>query len=368
MNPIRVAQIMGKLNAGGVESVVYNYYRHIDHNKIQFDFYVDDDSTLSVPKDILEMGARVFVIPRYQNVFQYMKALRKHFEEEKYQIVHSNMNTLSVFSLRAAKKAGVPVRICHSHSTAGKGEFCRNLLKRILKPFSKKYATHLFACSELAGRWLFGNKAYDDGKVTVINNAIDLERFRFNKDVRDQMRAQYGIGDRFCIGHVGRFTEQKNQGFLLEIFYEFLKRRPESVLLLVGDGPLHDELTKKVEELSLTDKVIFAGVHKHSERYYQAMDCFLLPSLYEGLPVVGIEAQAAGLHVITSQAVTRDLNIVDRVEFLSFENSPIDWADHIMQLNIPADRNASYLKMKGTIFDLQNEAGKLEKIYEEICR
>ena len=171
--PIRIAQIIGKWLGGGVEAVVMNYYRHLDHSKVQFDFICDDDST-NIPYDEIEkLGGKVILIPPYQKVFKYQKELRRVLRNGKYEIVHSHINTLSVFPLYAAKKVGVPVRIAHSHSTTNKKEWKKNLLKQVLRPFSKKYATNYMCCSELAGRWLFGDKAYDEGKVYLLNNAIE---------------------------------------------------------------------------------------------------------------------------------------------------------------------------------------------------
>ena len=182
--PIIVAQVMGKWVGGGVESVIMNYYRHLDHSKVQFDFICDEDSTRIPYDEIKKLGGRVFLVPKYQNLPKYLKALEKLFKENKYRIVHANINTLSVFPLYAAKKAGVSIRISHSHSTSNPKEWKRNLIKNILRPFSKRYATDYFACSELAGRYLFGNKAFDQGEVKIIHNAIDIEKFKFDEVAR----------------------------------------------------------------------------------------------------------------------------------------------------------------------------------------
>ena len=182
--PLRIAQVMGKWLGGGVESVVMNYYRNIDRSAVQFDFICDSDST-DIPYDEIEsLGGRVFVVPPYQKVFAYRKALVKLFKENGYKIVHSHLNTLSVFPLSAAKKAGIKIRIAHSHSTSNKKEFKRNVLKKILRPWTNLLATEYFCCSEVAGRWQFGDKKYDGGKVFLLRNAIDLEKFRFNEEKR----------------------------------------------------------------------------------------------------------------------------------------------------------------------------------------
>lgn len=188
-NPIRVAQIVGKMNGGGVEAVVMNYYRHIDRSKVQFDFLVDSDSTLVPREEIESLGGRVFEVPPYQHVIEYQRELQRIFKQEGWKIVHSHINALSVFPLRAAAKAGVPVRIAHSHSTSGKGEYAKNALKAVLKTQSNLYPTHRFACSKFAGEWLFGKAAHFE----VVYNAIDLDRFRFNTEARAQARADLGL-------------------------------------------------------------------------------------------------------------------------------------------------------------------------------
>ena len=191
--PIIVAHIMGKWLGGGVEAVVMNYYRHIDRNKIQFDFICDCDST-DIPYDeIKELGGRVILVPPYQQIFKYIKELKKVFQENGYQIVHSHINTLSVFPLYAAKKSGIPVRIAHSHSTTNQREKKKNLMKQLLRPFSKVYATDYMCCSEHAGRWLFREKTYDDGKVFLLNNAIDLDEFKYDEKIRKEKRNELGI-------------------------------------------------------------------------------------------------------------------------------------------------------------------------------
>ena len=320
--PIRVAHIIGKWLGGGVEAVVMNYYRHIDRTKIQFDFLCDEDSTNIPYEEIEQLGGRVILIPPYQKVFKYQKELIRIFKENNYKIVHSHINTLSVFPLRAAKKAGVKVRIAHSHSTTNKKEWKKNLLKQVLRPFSKVYATDYMCCSELAGRWLFGDKAYDSKKVYLLNNAIDLDKFKYNESLRKKKRKELGISDdTLVIGHIGRFKAQKNHTFLIDIFNELHKKNPNSLLLLVGQGPLKEEIENKVKELQLNDSVRFLGQRNDVNELYQAFDVFCLPSLYEGLPVVGVEAQASGLLCIFSDDMTKETKVLDTTEFLSLNQS-----------------------------------------------
>ena len=278
--PIRVAQIIGKWVGGGVEAVVMNYYRHINREKIQFDFICDSDSTNIPYEEIESLGGRVILIPPYQKTFKYHKELKKTLIENEYKIVHSHINTLSIFPLYAAKKAGVPVRIAHSHSTTNSKEWKRNILKQILRPFSKIFATNYMCCSELAGRWLFGNKVYNKGKVYLLNNAIDLEKFSYDEKIRNKKRKELGIKkNQLVIGHIGRFMTQKNHTFLIDIFNEIHKENNDAVLILVGQGPLLENMRKKVNQLKLTDYVQFLGQRNDVNELYQVFDAFLLPSL-----------------------------------------------------------------------------------------
>ena len=331
--PIIVAQVMGKWVGGGVESVIMNYYRHLDHSKVQFDFICDEDSTRIPYDEIKKLGGRVFLVPKYQNLPKYLKALEKLFKENQYRIVHSNINTLSVFSLYAAKKAGVPIRISHSHSTSNPKEWKRNLIKNILRPFSKRYATDYFACSELAGRYLFGNKAFDQGEVKIIHNAIDVDKFKFDEVARKKLRKEFGIKDStIVIGHVGRFVQQKNHTFLVDVFKEYHKKNPDSKLLLVGSGPLEDEIKKKVERLSLKDSVLFLGQRDDINKLYSVMDVFCLPSLYEGLGIVGVEAQTTGLPCVFSDEIPDDIKIIDSIKFIKLTDKLKIWSDEVAKI------------------------------------
>ena len=362
--PIIVAQIMGKWVGGGVESVIMNYYRHLDHSRVQFDFICDEDSTRIPYDEIKKLGGRVFLVPKYQNLPKYLKVLEKLFKENQYRIVHSNINTLSVFPLYAAKKAGVPIRISHSHSTSNPKEWKRNLIKNILRPFSKRYATEYFACSELAGRYLFGNKAFDRGKVKIIHNAIDIEKFKFDEVARKKLRKEFGIKDStVVIGHVGRFVQQKNHTFLVDVFNEYHKKNLDSKLLLVGSGPLEDEIKKKAERLGLKDSVLFLGQRDDINKLYSVMDIFCLPSLYEGLPVVGVEAQAAGLPTIFSNRISEEVIVSSYAKIVSIQ----DTGFYIEKIN-NATRSIKKQRTYATVFeymDINNEVSTLEKIY---CR
>jgi len=362
--PLVIAQIMGKMNAGGVESVVMNYYRHIDKEKIQFDFIVDEDSAFIPHNEIEQLGGRVFTIPPYHKPVAYHKALVNLLAKNRYKIIHSHINTLSVFPLFAAKCAGVPIRIAHNHSVAGKGETSRNIMKYALRPFSKLFPTHFCACAEHAGRWLFGNKLYDIGKVQLVSNAVDMSKFDYDAEARLAIRTELNIDDKFVVGHVGRFVFPKNHLFLIDIFAQLHSQRRESVLLLVGDGELEQEIRSKVEQLNLTDCVLFLGVRNDVHRILQGMDVFLLPSLYEGLPVVSIEAQASGLRLVASNQVPAEANITNGIEYVDLIKSATEWAGIILHSSAN-DRESTSRKILESNYNIKIAAKQLEEFYQQ---
>lgn len=365
--PLIIAHIIGKWLGGGVEAVVMNYYRNIDKDKVQFDFICDDDSTNIPYEEIEKLGGRVILIPPYQKVFKYHKELKKVLMEGNYKIVHSHINVLSVFSLYAAKKAGVPVRIAHSHSTTNKKEWKKNLLKQVLRPFSKLFATDYFACSELAGRWLFGNDIYDRGSVYLVNNAIDLDKFKFDKKIRDEKRKKLKIKDDvLVIGHIGRFVEQKNHRFLIDIFNEIHNQEKNSILILVGQGPLKDEIEEKVKQLKLTKSVKFLGQRNDVNELYQVFDVFLLPSLYEGLPVVGVEAQASGNLCFFSNDMTTETKVLDSTVFMNLNHSAQEWAFRILKDSKNLKKRDTKTEVSKYGFDIKKEAKKLEEKYYDM--
>ena len=366
MNPIRVAQVIGVACNGGVESVIMNYYRHVDKSKVQFDFLVESESQIINKEEIEKMGGKVIIIPSYKNLRAYNKELKRIFKENKYDIVHSNMNTLSVFPLRMAKKCGIKNRIAHSHSTSNKKEWKRNILKSLLKPFSKVYATKYFACTEHAARYQFGDKAVKNNKVTILNNGIEIEKFKYDKDIGSQMRNELGLNDKFVVGHIGRFVQQKNHEFLIDAFYKVQEKIENSCLLLVGEGPLEEKIKEKAKMLKIEDKVYFSGCSNSPDKLYNAMDVFAFPSLYEGLGIVAIEAQCSGLPCLCSDNVPNDVDISEFCKFIPLEDSK--WSDSIISSALNKDKfKRGNVKLKNDNFDIVKLASFLEKQYEEIC-
>lgn len=321
--PIRVAHVVGKMVGGGVEQVVMNYYRHIDRSRVQFDFLVDSDSTL-VPKDEIEsLGGRVFEIPPYQHQVAYQRELSRLFREERWPIVHSHVNALSVFPLRAAKQAGVPVLIAHSHSTAGGHDPLKNVMKAALRPFANIYPTHRAACTRHAGEWLFG-KGMD---FKVIPNAIDLDEFHFDVERRAKARAGLDLaGGQLAVGHIGRFSPQKNQSFLIRAFSKVVEKRPDARLFLVGEGRQRQECEELAASVCPDGSVIFLGQRSDVADLYCAFDVFCLPSEFEGLGMVAVEAEVAGCPCILSDVVPKDADPARTAVFLPTNNAD-RWSD-----------------------------------------
>lgn len=349
---------------GGLEQIVFDYCSRLDKEKFEVDFIIDEDSTF-IPRDKIEKaGINIVIVPPYQKVLNYQKALVKIFKENKYDIVHSHENALSVFPLRAAKKAGIKVRIAHSHSTSNKKEWKKNILKNILRPFSKLYATDYMCCSELAGRYLFGNKTYKEGKVYLLNNAIDVEKFKYNENVRVEIRKELSIKpNTLVIGHIGRFVAQKNHEFLIDIFNEVHKQNENSVLVLVGQGPLQERIQEKVRILGLEQYVKFLGQRTDVNKLYQGFDFFCLPSLYEGLGMVLIEAQVSGLKCIASSEVPNSAKVTDRLKFIKLYDEAEKWANEILKCSMESERKNFDEEIKNIGYEINFEVKKLENEY-----
>lgn len=358
--PIRVLQVMGIVESGGVEAVIMNYYRHIDKSKVQFDFVMHRGSNPDYIAEVKAMGAKVYEVTPYSNPIGFIMDVYKIIKKGNYSIIHSNMNALSVFPLFAAYLAGAPVRILHNHSTDTKAEPLRTFVKHMLKPFAKLFANQYWACSKLAGEWMYGKAAVASGKVKIINNAIDLKKFVFSEEKRIALRKELGVENSFVIGHVGRFMKQKNHDFLVDVFAEMA--RENAKLLLIGDGPLKKQIEDKVSKLGIDDRVIFTGVRSDVADLYNAMDVFVLPSFYEGLPVVGVEVQANGLPFICSSNVTKEILITDRVELMDLSSGIKAWKDVICKY-AGKNRIKAEAEIVNSGFDITVEAKKLEKIY-----
>ena len=326
---IRVLQCVNDMHRAGLETILMNYYRHIDRDQIQFDFLTHRPHEADYDNEIRELGGIIYRAPRLypHNYPAYFSYMRDFFQDHpEYQIVHSHIDAMSYLPLAAAKRAGVPVRIAHSHNTSIDPDF-KYLLKTCFRYRLPAVATDFLACGKEAGEFLFGGRSF-----TVIPNAIDASQFAFSQETRDSVRAQLKIENNFVIGSVGRLTYQKNLPFLLSVFRELAGLCPEAVLLIVGGGEEEENLKKQAADYHISDRVRFLGIRKDVDQLYQAMDVFVMPSHYEGLPVVGVEAQFSGLPCVFSVNITREIQISDRAHFLNIRREPEEWAEYILKL------------------------------------
>ena len=366
--PIRVLQLFTIMNMGGAETMIMNYYRKIDRSKVQFDFMVHRSERGVYDDEIESLGGRIYrmcpVKPQYFK--DYKKMVSKFFDEHpEYKIVHSNMSELGYYVFLEAKKRGIPVRICHAHNApAGKMNITdkakmlfRNYFKKKIVPLTTDY----FMCGYTSGLWLFGEKHKDE--FVQFNNAIDAEKFIYKKDVADRIKKELNVEGKFVVGHVGRFAAQKNHGFLIDIFSEIAKQRDDAVLVMCGAGD-KDKFKEKVKELGLTDKVIFLEPRQDIYDLVQGFDTFVLPSLFEGLGIVLIEAQAAGLKCFTSaDVVPKEPDITGLLTYIPLEDGAKKWADTIISEASDYERKDTYQAILKAGFDIKGNAKWLEEFY-----
>lgn len=330
--PIRVLQVFGVLNRGGAESMLMNIYRNIDRTKVQFDFVVHTDKECAFYDEIRALGGTIYTVPRYngKNHFVYVKAWKKFFREHpEYKVVHGHNYSVASIYLKIAKKFGCTT-IVHSHSTSERKNFA-GFFKKIIQHSLRNRSEWLFACSDKAGEWLYGDSCTKRENYFLLKNAVDTEKYRINTDSRERIRKELGIEENFVFGHVGRFNTPKNHTFLIDIFNEVYKENKNARLLLVGDGSLRVEIEKKIEDLGIKDAVIFTGIRTDVNVVLQAMDCFVFPSLYEGLPVTVIEAQSAGLRCFISDTITDEVCVTDLVRQLPIDCGTQQWKDALLE-------------------------------------
>ncbi len=366
---IHVVQIVGRMMGGGVEATTMNHYRFIDRDAITFDFFAQENSQHIPYDEIHALGGQVHLIPTYNNLFTYMDKVEQLLRELQPDIVHSNMNALSVFSLRAAKKAGVPIRIAHSHSTANPKEGKKTIIKNMLRPLSRIYPTEYAACGIRSGTWLFGKKLMEEGDVKMIYNAVDLTKYSPSMDIRTRMRRELGIDDKLVIGQVGRLCFQKNQRFTLEVFRDILGIQPNAELFFAGTGPTEVQLKQRAFDMGISNKVHFLGLRSDVNDLNQAFDVLLSPSQYEGLPVSLVESQAIGCPALVSIEVTTEVQIVpDMIHFMSLNDSTELWAKRVLSIagNRSMDKmvNDHYLSEAG--YDIRQSSKDLGDWYKEL--
>lgn len=357
---IRILHIVTYMGRGGLETLLMNCFRHIDREQVQFDFLVHRDFRADYDDEIEALGGKIYRLPRLNPISpEYYQALDTFFRaHSEYKIVHCHLDCMSAIPLFIAKKHGVPVRIAHSHN-ANQDRDWKYPLKLFFKHFIPHTATHFFACSRDAGSWMFPGQ-----NVIILNNGIDAELFRFDSAVRAQMRDQLSLADALVIGHTGRFAPQKNHTFLIDIFREIKKRRPDSTLLLIGTGELEDSIRHKVDSLGLSESIKFLGSKPDVYRYLQAMDVFVMPSLYEGLSLASVEAQASGLPCFFSDTVSAECQMSDKVSFLPLSSPAEHWAEYILSVDI-SSRSSGHGDVRQAGFDIQSTTDKLIYFYQK---
>ena len=363
MKPIRILHVVTYMGRGGLETMLMNYYRQIDRNEVQFDFLVHRDFEADYDKEILKLGGRIYHLPRLNPWdYRYLKKLDEFFQQHKeYKIVHSHLDCMAGIPLKYAKKNEIPVRIAHAHSKSQDKDL-KYPLKLWMKRMIPRYATKLFACGEEAGGWMFGGL-----KFNILNNAIDTKQYQYSEKIRTAYREELGLGDSLVIGHVGRFNPPKNHRFLIEIFDQLKQKDSNVKLLLVGDGDGRKKIEELVKEKKLQEDVKFLGMRDDVHNILQAMDVFVFPSLYEGLPVTLIEAQSAGLQCIISDQVPLECKMTDLIHVKSFQERESRWADEIL-------KHAEYKRVDTTMqiirngYDIRKNAEKLQKDYLKLYR
>lgn len=355
---IKVLHFVPNLYSGGTENFIMNMYRNIDRDKVQFDFLVHTDKKGFFEEEIEQLGGKIYRFPVKDNynIFKYIKDLNKFFKEhQEYKIVHGAMPSLGFIYLKIAKKNNVPIRIAHSH-TSFYDKSIKGYIKNCSSKLMKYYSTLNLACSNKAGKYLFDKKTFE-----IVHNAIDLEKYYFNIKNRTSVKKQFNLpADKIILGHVGRLSSEKNHRFLIELMSKLDKEK--YTMVFVGGGPLERKLKRIVQKKHLEEAVIFLGVQNNVNEILSAFDIFLLPSLFEGLPTVAIEAQASRLPCIISSKVTNEVVLSENVKLISLEKEK--WLKAIQETDINLNRqmlNKEILKS----YDIKNEAQRLQSIYQE---
>lgn len=366
---IRVLECVANMDRSGAETMLLNYYRHFDKDKVQLDFLCSKKKPGAYDDEIKSMGSRLFYAPSMNPLkfFAYVRKMKALYKEHpEWKIVHSHTSALGWYPLFAAKCAGVPVRIVHMHNSRIPmdkkwpiRQFCKSQLRNV--------ANHLWGCGIAANTFYYGEKSVKNGEAVVINNAIELDKFRYNSVVRNRIRKDFGLEGKIVIGHIGRFIALKNQSLLVDILAELKKENDQYCLALLGDGPMMDEIREKARSLGLEKDIVMPGNIGNANEWYQAFDIFMLPSTTEGLPVVGVEAQAADLPCIFSANITKEIGLLSSSKYLSLEEPVSVWTKTVSSLiashHERVDRSEDIRKAG---YDIEIEARKLQDMYIEL--
>lgn len=367
--PIRILQAFVANDKGGLTGYICQNYRFIDRNKVQFDFLTFEDGKLDFEDEFIDMGARFYHISRPSHPISYAKSLKGILNQTEYAAVHFNMSYANFIPIIIARWIGAKKIIMHSHSTAiddrrDSIRFAKIIIHKLGRYLMNYMADEYLACSSLAAKWMYPDSILQSKRYHMAKNAIDVSKYNYNPHVRADIRCKLKISDdTFVIGHVGRFTYQKNHEFLINVFKKVHQKVKDSVLLLIGEGPDEDIIKQKVKELKLNDNVIFLGRRNDVPKLFQAMDCFVLPSRFEGLPIVGIEAQAVGLPCVFSTAITAEASVSDEVVFTSLDDMS-HWISNILATSTKQRKACEKSCLDTAGYNIQSEIKKIESLYE----
>lgn len=370
----RILQAFTVLDRGGAETMIMNYYRQIDRSKLQFDFLVHREEKGAYEDEIESLGGKIYRMPKINpiNPNKYYTAFDNFLKTHSYQIIHSHINTFSSFPLKIARKNNIECRIAHAHTTTlpitfdlllnNPNEAVKILFKGFQKGNTSKHATTLIACGKNAGNWLFEKNDY-----SILPNALNSIQYIYNSNKSTHLKDKYSLKNNIVFGHIGNFSYPKNYPFILEIFKAVQQTKPNSKLVLIGNGNMRKEVELLAKKLNIFDDIIFMGVRSDVPDLLQMMDIFLFPSLYEGLPVTLVEAQASGLKIFASDTITDEVALTDDITFLSLDKSPEFWAEQILK-SYPYERkdNSEIIKEKG--YDIVESAKELQDFYLDQIR
>lgn len=358
MKKVKILHFELSSQLGGIESFLLNLMRYIDIDFIQFDFITTSDEPAN-GELLKKLGANIYKVPSYKNITHYYKEINEIIRRNNYDVVHIHKNSFAnIIPFVIAKKRNVPLVLSHSHNTAPSEGGIYKYLHYINRKYAIKNSSKLLACSELAGKWLYG----DDKDVIILNNGIDVSSFKYSKEIRENMRNQFGFSDEPIFIHVGRFTAQKNHKFLMEIFKVIHEINNKSKLMLIGEGELQDDIKRIIEEYGLQESVYLLGKRSDINYLLQMADVFIMPSLYEGLPIAAIEAQASGVPIISSNTITKEVNITGLIKWCSLDDKAEVWAKCALQ-EVNKERKDMSIKISNAGFDMMRTAKRLKEIY-----
>lgn len=363
---IRVLEVIASMNRGGVETTLMNIFRTINRNEVILDFLLTTDRECDYNEEIRRLGGEIYSIPnRKYGLKKNKDALYEFFRIHKeYNIIHMHVASLTYIEpLKAAQSAGIPVRIIHARNTRQNGCKIHILLHYYHQLQIKNIATSYFTCSDLASKWMYGNRI-DPTKIKMINNGIIADKFIFDNNIRKRVRNDLALKENeLAIVNVGRFAKQKNHIFLLNVFKEVKRIVPTAKLFLIGEGPNRKKIQAKIASLNLGNSVILTGVRNDICDILQGMDLFLMPSLYEGLPGSIVEAQGSSLPCLLSDTITKEVALTNLVSYKSLKESSKVWAEKTIELVNRSQRRNTKKEIVDSGFDMYTIAKRLEQFY-----